>query len=156
MSPFNGTIEDEAIVLRLCLDRHLIGSSWLCSATTKVPGEVSSFFLREKLKDLSEETLADFLAKSKESHPVEPDLALGGGLHCMPDEEIERVYVPGRTGGWDGIVSFSRVGFDANVTQALGYTAQWLGPLAGDGRYWLCVKSGDRWEVLQSTLAWIS
>jgi hypothetical protein len=156
MSPFNGTIEDEAVVLRLCLDRHLFGASWLCRSATEVPGEVSAYFLRGKLKGLSEETLADFLAKNGESHPVEPDLALGEGFHCLSDEEIERVYVPFGTGGWDGIVTFSRVGFNADITQALGYTAQWLGPLAGDGMYWLCARSGDGWEVQQSTLAWVS
>jgi hypothetical protein len=171
MDSFNGTIEDEVIVLGLCLCLRSFGvrSNWFCaSMTTKEPAGEGSW-LRKFLPDLSEETLADFLAKNRKPHPVEPHFTLGGQLDCLSTEDLERIFLPDDTtaqAGWDrfyelypqseGIVSFSRVGFDANVTQALVYTAQSRDALYGRGTYWLCVKSGERWAVLQSNTAWVS
>jgi hypothetical protein len=51
-------------------------------------GERALSYMRENFEGLSEETLADFLTKNRERHPVEPDLNPGGRLTCLSDEEL--------------------------------------------------------------------
>ncbi len=52
--------------------------------------------MRGNLEDLIEETLADFLAKNREQHPIEPNFNPGGRLTCVDDREFERICRTGR------------------------------------------------------------
>src|SRR3954453_9071089 len=86
---FNGTIVDEQDVLAVCLGHLYIGTRQVVRSLTRsgfppsTGREQALSYIRENFEGLSEETLADFLAKNREQHPVEPDLNSGGRLTCL-------------------------------------------------------------------------
>jgi hypothetical protein len=52
--------------------------------------------------------------------------------------------------------SFSHIGFNPGRTQALVYVSYVCGGTCGDGHYVLLDKSGGRWRITDSAMAWIS
>ena len=60
-------------------------------------------YIRENFEGLDEETLADFFAKNRERHPVEPDLNPEGRLTCLSDEVFRHIFR-----GGEGTVSARR------------------------------------------------
>ena len=121
-------------------------------------------YLRENLEGLDEETLADFLAKNRTPHPIEPDLNPGGQLICVGDEKFENIFRDGD--GWarfrrefpasDGTLRFSRVGVDRGVTQAMLYAGQQFDWDVGSGGFWLFSKLGGEWTEAGRVGIWIS
>ncbi|MBA2441070.1 MAG: hypothetical protein H0V53_01500 [Rubrobacter sp.] len=167
---FNGTIADERRVLTVCFVRLYLGNGQVARSLTRGVRHLSSdeermlSYLRESFKDLDEETLADFLAKNREQHPVEPDLNPGGRLVCVGDEDFERVFRDGE--GWerfrrtfpesDGTLRFSRVGLDREASQAMLYAGQQFDWSVGSGGYWLFSKADGEWVESGRAGAWIS
>ncbi len=165
----NGTVTDEREVLAVCLDRLYLGAGQVTRSLTRSglppPGEEQAIsYLRDNLDGLDEETLADFLAKNREQHPVEPDLNPGGRLICVDDEEFHLIFRDGE--GWerfrrtfpesDGTLRFSRVGFDRDVTQAMLYAGQQFDWNVGSGGFWLFSKAGGAWVESGRAGTWIS
>src|SRR5947207_342185 len=121
----NGTLADEAGILRLCLHSLGVGApKQVAESLTGLGfcffnsvGEFTSF-LRDKLPGLQDETVDDFLEKNAERHPVAPQLTLNGQLHCVTEDEFRSIFQNGN--GWErfrqqfpdtfGYVEFSRVG----------------------------------------------
>ncbi len=167
---FNGTITDERKVLDACLGHLYVGAGQVVRSLTVsgLRGEVDEgrmlSYLREKLVGLREETLADFLAKNRERHPVEPDFDQEGRLVCLDDEKFHHVFRDGE--GWerfrrmfpdsDGTLRFSRVGLDRGVTQAMIYAGQQFDWNVGSGGYWLFSKRGGSWTERGKIGTWIS
>lgn len=166
----NGTIADEREVLAACLGRLYLGSRQVVRSSTRsglyLPAgeERALSYLRENFETLSEETLADFLAKNRRQHPVEPDFNPGGRLTCVSDEEFEHIFRDGE--GWnrfrqrfpesDGTLRFSRVGLDRDVTQAMLYAGQQFDWSVGSGGFWLFSKSDGVWVEAGKSGAWLS
>ena len=166
---FNGTIAGEREVLAACLARLHLGRrqvvrSLRCSGLQTPADERMLSYIREKLYSLCEETLADFLAKNREQHPVEPDLNPGGQLVCVGDEDFEHIFRDRE--GWarfrrafpgsDGTLRFSRVGLDRGVTQAMLYAGQQFDWNVGSGVFWLYTNlDGERIEAARVG-SWIS
>lgn len=156
---FNGTIADEREVLVACLALLYLGDGQVVRSLTRSglppPGgeERAISYLRENLEGLNEETLADFLAKNRERHPVEPNLNPGGRLICVDDEEFHRIFRDGA--GWerfrqtfpesDGTLRFSRIGLDRDVTQAMLYAGQQFDWNVGSGGFWSFSKTDEGW-----------
>ncbi len=166
---FNGTISDEREVLAVCLDHLYLGDGQVVRSLTRSglhrPTEARTiFYVRKNFEGLNEETLADFLAKNREQHPVEPDLNPGGRLICVNDEEFHHIFGDGE--GWDrfrrafpgsdGTLRFSRVGFDRDVTQAMLYAGQQFDWNVGSGGFWLFSKIGGAWVEAGRVGNWIS
>jgi hypothetical protein len=167
---FNGTIADEREVLDVCLGHLYVGAGQVVRSLTisGLRGRVDEgrmlSYLRENLVGLGEETLADFVAKNRERHPVEPDFDPNGRLTCLDDREFQRVFRDGE--GWerfrrmfpdsDGTLRFSRVGLDRGVTQALIYAGQQFDWNVGSGGYWLFTKRDGLWLESSKVGAWIS
>jgi len=164
----NGTIADEREVLAVCLDELYLGARQVARASTRsglaVSTERTLSHLRENLEGLSEETLADFLAKNRAQHPVEPDLNPGGRLICVHDEEFHHIFRDGE--GWDrfrrtfpesdGTLRFSRVGLNDDVTQAMLYAGQQFDWNIGSGGFWLFSKPDGAWAESGRLGNWIS
>jgi len=120
--------------------------------------------LRGNLNGLEEETLADFLEKNTQQHPVAPHLTLDGKLFCVTAEELKRFFQ--HRDGWErlrklfpetsGLLEFSRVGFNSDLTQALVYMGQGFGPRAGSGDYWLFSRTAGEWVDVGKVRAWIA
>jgi len=167
---FNGTIVDEQEVLAVCLGHLYIGGRQVVRSLTRsglpLPGqeERALSYLRENFEGLGEETLADFLAKNREQHPVEPDFNPEGRLICLNDEEFAHIF--GDREGWerfrqtfpesDGTLRFSRVGFNQDMTQAMIYAGQQFDWQIGFGGYWLFSKSDGTWTESGRLGTWIS
>jgi hypothetical protein len=167
---FNGTIVDEREVLAVCLGHLYIGSRQVVRSLTRsglhLPAdeERARSYMRENLEGLGEETLADFFAKNREQHPVEPDLNPEGRLTCLSDEEFRNIFRDRE--GWDrfrqafpesdGTLRFSRVGLNRDVTQALIYAGQQFDWQVGSGGYWLFSKSDGTWTESGRLGTWIS
>jgi hypothetical protein len=157
-------------VLDVCLGQLYLGDRQVVRSPTRgglpPPGaeERALVYLRENLDGFGEETLADFLAKNREQHPVEPDLNPGGRLTCVDDGEFERIFRDGE--GWDrfrrtfpesdGTLRFSRVGLDREVTQAMLYAGQQFDRNVGSGGFWLFSKTGGVWVEAGRLGNWIS
>ncbi len=167
---FNGSIVDEQEVLAVCLGVLYVGSRQVVRSLTRSglppPGgeERALSYMRENLEGLGEETLADFLAKNREQHPIEPDLNPGGRLTCVGDEEFQQIFRDRE--GWerfrqafpesDGTLRFSRVGLNRDVTQAMLYAGQQFDWHIGSGGYWLFSKSDGVWTEVGRLGTWIS
>ena len=167
---FNGTVADEREVLEVCLGHLHVGAGQVVRSLTLsgLRGDVDEGrmldYLRQNLPDLGEETLADFVAKNRERHPVEPDLDPEGRLVCLDDEAFHRVFRDGD--GWerfrrqfpdsDGTLRFSRVGLDRGVTQALIYAGQQFDWNVGSGGYRLFTKREGAWTEGAKVGAWLS
>ncbi len=167
---FNGTIADEQEVLIVCLARLHLGERQVVRSLTRsglqVPADerMLSSCLRENLGGLEEETLADFLAKNREQHPIEPDLNPGGRLLCVGDEEFEHIFRDGD--GWarfrrefpgsDGTLRFSRVGLNPGTTQAILYAGQQFDWNVGSGGFWLFSQLDGEWTEVGRVGNWIS
>ena len=166
---FNGTISDEREVLAVCLDQLYLGDGQVVRSLTRsglhgpTDARVISY-VRENLQGLNDETLADFLAKNREQHPIEPNLNPGGRLTCVDDRGFERIFRDGE--GWerfrrkfpesDGTLRFSRVGLDRDVTQAMLYAGQQFDWNVGSGGFWLFSKTDGAWVEAGRLGTWIS
>ncbi len=167
---FNGTIADEREVLEVCLGHLYVGAGQVVRSLTLsgLRGTVDEArmlsYLRENLVGLGEETLADFVAKNRERHPVRPDFDPEGRFTCLDDRQFHRVFRDGE--GWerfrrmfpdsDGTLRFSRVGFDRGVTQALIYAGQQFDWNVGSGGYRLFSKRDGSWTERAKVGTWIS
>jgi hypothetical protein len=167
---FNGTVADEREVLEVCLGHLHVGAGQVVRSLTLsgsrggVDEGPMLAYLRQNLPDLGEETLADFVAKNRERHPVEPDFDPDGRLVCLDDEAFHRVFRD--DGGWerfrrefpcsDGTLRFSRVGLDRGVTQALIYAGQQFDWNVGSGGYRLFTKRDGSWTEGARAGAWLS
>jgi len=167
---FNGTIADEREVLDVCLghlyvsDGQVVRSSTVSGLRGMVDKGRMLSYLRENLEGLGEETLADFVAKNRERHPVEPDFDPEERLACLDDRMFHHVFRDGE--GWerfrrmfpdsDGTLRFSRVGLDRGVTQALIYAGQQFDWNVGSGGYRLFSKTDGTWTECGKVGTWIS
>src|SRR4028118_1896783 len=151
---FNGTVTDEREVLAVCLGHLHVGAGQVVRSSTLsgLRGVVDEgrmlSYLRQNLVGLCEETLADFVAKNRERHPIRPDFDPDGRFICLEDTEFYRVFRDGAGGerfrrlfpGSDGTLRFSRVGLDRDGTQALIYAGQQFDWNVGSGGYRLFSK----------------
>jgi hypothetical protein len=169
----NGTLSDESRILRQCLTvlgfgispkqavRSMTGMG-LCDLGSD---EQAAVFLREKFPDLRQDTLADFLANNAESHCVTPNFTWGGHLLSVSESRLREFFCEG-TDGWErfraaypessGLLEFSRVGLNEELTQALFYAGVTYDAMGGSGEYWLFAHVNGRWEIGGHMRAWIS
>ena len=166
----NGTIADEREVLDICLGLLYVGDEQVVRSLTvggwrgqADEGRVVSY-LRENLEGLGEGTLADFVAKNRERHPVGEIFGSEGPLVCLDDARFCEVFRDGD--GWerfrgmfpdsDGTLRFSRVGLDRDVTQAVLYAGQQFDRNVGSGGYHLFYKVDGAWAERARVGTWIS
>ncbi|HVN09652.1 MAG TPA: hypothetical protein VMV61_11790 [Patescibacteria group bacterium] len=66
-------------------------------------------------------------------------------------ESFERLFP-----GAPGIISFSHVGFDASLDQAIVSTSFVCGGLCGTGKIYILKKRWGRWRVVNQWIVWVS
>jgi hypothetical protein len=118
---------------------------------------------------VSPDTLADFEIKNKESISVRPlvsdvphmgvvtkadlEAMLPKGQHPRNVQDLFNLHYPGSHGD----LSFSRVGFNRDHTQAIVYFSQWCGGLCAKGGYLLYRKKGGSWQAASpNRTMWVS
>ena len=110
--------------------------------------------LKKSSPELMLETVEDLRAKNKEQHKFARHFDIKRRYILVSEKELDAFFKEG--GGWweefyrkypksTGIATFSRVGFNADRTQALVYQGHSCGGLCGGGSYLLLVKSNGVW-----------
>jgi uncharacterized protein YkvS len=119
--------------------------------------------IRESTLGVDEEVLGNF--RDKNAHPLqfENRFSFTGTTVLMSQEEFDGIFVGG--GVWDefyerypksnGIMTFSRVGFNSQFDEALVYIGIQSHFKDGAGYYVLLEKLNDGWIVGETTLAWV-
>lgn len=122
-------------------------------------------YILPQLPDMVAETADSFRVRNQAAYPVRPDMDLGLSYVLLTRDEMNQIFDV-NTSGWDvfytrypnspGLTTVSRVGFNADFTQALVYIGTQSHWLAGAGYYVLLEKVDDAWTVVQQIMAWIS
>ena len=119
----------------------------------------------EQLRPLSPDTLEDFERKNNEQSEL--GLRLNLSLkYVLLDKQAPTNTPEAYAERWrsfydqypgsPGIISLSRVGFNANKDQAIVYAANICGGLCGKGYYVLLTMSGRGWKIEKDLMLWIS
>jgi hypothetical protein len=106
---------------------------------------------------LMAETVNDLKAKNNEHHRFTRRFNITRRYVLISEKDIDDLFRKGVGDGWekfyrkypktDGYATFSRVGFNAEKTQALVYQAHGCGGLCGGGSYILLTKTNGVWTV---------
>ena len=122
---------------------------------------------------LSPDILNSIENRNKQPQPISSDkLALSVACTILDQEAFDEIFTRNDehpTDLWDnwdrfyeeyhdsqGIMRISRVGFDANGSQALVYVGNTQHDLVGAGYFVLLVRKADTWVVHSKELTWIS
>ena len=165
-------LSDEASVLRECLDTLGVGLRQVVREINRTktlddrqePASEAGSYLRHSMVGLQDETLADYQRKNRSSDPLDLELVLVDQVICVSNDELRHIFQD--RNGWKrfremypqsrGIVDFSRVGFNANMTQALVYAGIQRDWLMGHGAYLLYSRKNGVWVQTSILTAWIS
>jgi hypothetical protein len=124
----------------------------------------------QQMHDVAMQTSASFIARNAQSQRLGPEMSLGAPYVLVTDLELQQLFTStseaGVEAGWQafyarypdahGLITLSRVGFNAGGDQALVYVGNQYGGLGGEGVYFLLSRVGDAWLVDQQALTWIS
>jgi hypothetical protein len=94
--------------------------------------------------------LWDVTLKAKLQLPARYELATDGEVKLYASEAFSR-----RFPGSYGALTFSRVAFNSDLTEAFFYTEHLCG-LCGDGKFVYMRKNAGKWVVVDSAGTWIS
>lgn len=122
-------------------------------------------YIRKELgAAIESETLDDYRAKNRQPIQLAQDFALDVPYVLLSEAEVAEVFE--QDGGWaqfytiypdsQGIMTLSRVGFSAQMDEALVYIGNQADYRAGRGYYVLLTKKEGVWTVDDMVIAWIS
>jgi len=125
-------------------------------------------------KDLSEfqeniplapELVASFKERNQQPYPLKPGLNFGLEYQLLTQEEVDELHPLDEASGWKllyekypnsyGFVYLSRVGFNADFSQALVYISAYHYEQPIEGGYYLMTKQDGRW-VVEIGYEWIT
>jgi hypothetical protein len=122
-------------------------------------------YISEQMQGVDGNAIEVFLARNDRSYPLRADMDLGAPYILLSEEEMNEIF-GGSQDGWEafygrypdapGIITLSRVGFNAEMDQALVYIGNQSHWLAGAGYYVLLEKVDGAWVITQQVMAWIS
>lgn len=96
---------------------------------------------------ISQETAADFKDKNRSSYPLSSHFSLSVEYAFVDAPEICKEDCLINHPDADGLVGFSRVGFNYNVDQALVYVVYYCGRLCIEDGFFLLGKEDGTWKV---------
>ena len=110
-------------------------------------------------------TLDSFKSRNASAQILRSDMQLGGPYSLLSQSTRNRIFGQNQS-GWDifynhypqapGITTFSRVGFNESLDQALVYMGTQSNWLAGSGYYFLLKKADGTWSIDQQVMIWVS
>jgi hypothetical protein len=121
----------------------------------------------QRMPELSRETIDDFHSHAKECQPLAKQLDVPINYVLVGPKEIELLFPKGefdrawsrfykKYPGSSGIISFSNVGFNRDLTQAVVSTGRGCGGLCGAGYFVLLMKAQNIWTVKTQVGTWVS
>jgi len=125
---------------------------------------IDADLLKKKLPELEEKIIKDFQDKDNQICHFDRRFVLDVDYTLLTNKERGEIFA--FPDGWEifynnypganGIMEFSRVGFNSQRTKALIYQGNQSNWLAGMGQYILLLKKDGRWEIEKEVPAWIS
>ena len=122
-------------------------------------------YVLKNMHAVSTQTTDSFKARNASAGPLHGDMQLGVPYALLSQDEVTSIFSMNQD-GWQvfyerypdarGILTFSRVGFDAALDQALVYVGNQNQALAGSGHYLLLKKVDGAWIIDQKVMTWIS
>lgn len=119
----------------------------------------------EQLRPISLDTVKDFERANKEQSELSAKLNLTV-KYVLLDRQLPTNTPEAYAERWrsfyekypnsPGIVSLSRVGFNASGDQAIVYVANTCGGLCGKGYYVLLTESSGSWKIERDLMLWVS
>jgi hypothetical protein len=120
--------------------------------------------LIQNLPGLTTEMITKFKLKNQPSWALKPLFNLTTATFLLGEDEFQQIFM--EQDGWErfynqfpssqGIMTLSRVGFNAKMNKALVYVGNQSHGLAGGGFYLLLVKENGSWKVEAEDMVWIS
>jgi hypothetical protein len=119
----------------------------------------------ENVHRLPSSLVDSYRSRNAASYTLDPNLDVEQDYVLMPQEEFDEIF---RKGGsvWtrfqdrypeaSGLVTFSRVGFNADGDEALALVGYRCGDLCGAGGLYLLVKEDGNWKVQEELMVWQS
>ena len=116
---------------------------------------------------LSAETAANFRSK-RARLKLHDDFGLAVEVDFLSQKERATIFKRSSKNydGWrafygkypasPGILKLSRVGFNADKSQALIFVAHSCGWLCGEGNYFVLVKKDGEWKIMKELVTWMS
>lgn len=164
-------LEEQAVFAALLQQKYGSTNSLVLRDTTATDAEGVSnteTVLQYVLKNthgLEADTLDNFRVRNVTATLLSNDMNLGAGYVLLHQSDLNQIFAQNQD-GWQvfyerfpdapGILSLSRVGFNAHFDQALvylGIQSQWLN---GSGHYFLLEKVKGIWTIDQTVQTWIS
>jgi hypothetical protein len=111
------------------------------------------------------DTLENYLVRNDASHPLPKKLRIGVDYQLMSHKQMDEIFNSSedawtefykRYPGSPGIITFSRVGFNQDFSEALVYMARQSDYLAGTGSLIRLQKQNGVWKIMEEIGLWIS
>jgi hypothetical protein len=162
--------EEQAVYAALLQKLYSASSYVIMDTTATSPGGVGDTAsildnIMQNMHAVDQKTLDSFRARNDAGYPVRPDMDLGSAYVLLSQAEMSQIFGQNRD-GWQffyeqypdasGITTFSRVGFNNTLDQALVYVGTLSHYLAGAGYFVLLKKVNGAWIVDQQVMSWIS
>jgi hypothetical protein len=138
----------------------LIGDSTVAPPRINQPGTP---FFPPTVPDLAPETWRDFSLRNNHSARIAPEFETSPATRVLLTSEADSLFRP--RGRYEPepeevrgsmLYRLSRVGFNADSTQALVYVqTQGCKGRCGGGRYFMLVRQGSRWAVAHEALVFV-
>jgi hypothetical protein len=112
--------------------------------------------LKTDAPTLKDATLVNFVAQNIVSHLLDKRFDLSVHYELLPEQQLVKPEsIEERFPAHAGYVTFSRVGFNRDLSQALFYTEHICG-LCGGGGYVLMERGFGQWRVKACLSTWVS
>ena len=122
-------------------------------------------YVLQNMHNVAAETLDSFRSRNATAQILHPDMQLGGPYTLLSQTARNRIFSQNQS-GWDifysrypqapGLTTFSRVGFNATLDQALVYLGTQSNWLVGTGYYLLLKQVNGTWSIDQQVMIWVS
>jgi hypothetical protein len=169
ISPLSVSEDEYAVYHALLEARYIVNDIQLIVISDHTGGETLNLeermgYIIQNFPDLTAEMISDFLVKNQQPTALEPLFDLGIPTVLLSDDEFQQIFMD--QNGWQkfydlypgsqGVMTLSRVGFNAKRDMALVYVGNQSFWLAGAGYYLLLVKENNIWNIVDEEMAWIS
>jgi hypothetical protein len=163
-------VEEQAVYTAVLQAMFSASSFVIMDTTATDPGGVENTaqtlgYVLQNMHDVAPETVDSFRFRNDSADSIRPDMNLGVEYVLLSRAERNQIFGQNQS-GWEifysrypntpGITTFSRVGFNVALDQALVYFGRQSDGLAGAGYYLLLKKANGIWAIDQKVMTWIS
>jgi hypothetical protein len=121
--------------------------------------------LHQQIASLTKDTTCDYETKNQESEKLKNNFTVEGKVIFLSEKEEKQIFRKDQD-GWatfykkypeaNGIIHFSRAGFNQKQTQALVGVSIGCGWLCGEGNFIFLQKENGKWVVHKNIGLWVS